>query len=203
MLQHVVICQESYVAGTRERPEVGIFTQTHSSRPPVPWGALASMGQRCPSDVSRAPTSASRRSGPARRSGGSARPWRLGDRERPRQQHYHRGRAAVSLPRPAREDGLGLVDPQRETNTAEVLAAPRPVVTLPVDVGVTRPTLPAFAVHVVLPLAADVDLGMDAAHHVLPRPPRPGIVAHQHGIIRGRRLPSTGPSAPPSPRCPR
>jgi len=52
-LQHVVICQESYVAGTRERPEVGIFTQTHSSRPPVPWGALASMGQRCPSDVSR------------------------------------------------------------------------------------------------------------------------------------------------------
>ena len=35
---HVVIRQESYVAGTRERPEVGIFTQTHASRPPVPWG---------------------------------------------------------------------------------------------------------------------------------------------------------------------
>jgi hypothetical protein len=39
-VQHVVIRQESYVAGTRERPEVGIFTQTHSSRPPVPWGKL-------------------------------------------------------------------------------------------------------------------------------------------------------------------
>ena len=39
--QHVVIRQESYVAGTRERPEVGIFTQTHSSRPPVPWGKLS------------------------------------------------------------------------------------------------------------------------------------------------------------------
>ena len=39
-MQHVVIRQESYVAGTRERPEVGIFTQTHASRPPVPWGKL-------------------------------------------------------------------------------------------------------------------------------------------------------------------
>ena len=39
-VQHVVIRQESYVAGTRECPEVGIFTQTHSSRPPVPWGKL-------------------------------------------------------------------------------------------------------------------------------------------------------------------
>jgi hypothetical protein len=38
--QHVVIRQESYVAGTRERPEVGIFTQTHTSRPPVPWGKV-------------------------------------------------------------------------------------------------------------------------------------------------------------------
>jgi 5-methylcytosine-specific restriction endonuclease McrA len=37
---HVVIRQESYVAGTRERPEVGIFTQTHTSRPPVPWGKI-------------------------------------------------------------------------------------------------------------------------------------------------------------------
>jgi hypothetical protein len=35
-----MIRQESYVAGTRERPEVGIFTQTHASRPPVPWGRL-------------------------------------------------------------------------------------------------------------------------------------------------------------------
>jgi hypothetical protein len=36
----VVIRQEFYVAGTRELPEVGIFTQTHSARPPVPWGKL-------------------------------------------------------------------------------------------------------------------------------------------------------------------
>src|SRR5688500_12078312 len=41
MPQHVVIRRESYVAGTRERPEVGIFTQTHSSRPPVPWGRIS------------------------------------------------------------------------------------------------------------------------------------------------------------------
>ena len=40
MRQHVVIRQESYVAGTREHPKVGIFTQTHASRPPVPWGKL-------------------------------------------------------------------------------------------------------------------------------------------------------------------
>jgi hypothetical protein len=39
-VQHVVIRQESYVAGTHERPEVGIFTQTHTSRPPVPWGRI-------------------------------------------------------------------------------------------------------------------------------------------------------------------
>jgi hypothetical protein len=39
-VQHVVIRQESYVAGTRERPEVGIFTQTRTSRPPGPWGKL-------------------------------------------------------------------------------------------------------------------------------------------------------------------
>src|SRR5262245_58097474 len=37
MRQHVVIRRESYVAGTRDRPEVGIFTQTHTTRPPVPW----------------------------------------------------------------------------------------------------------------------------------------------------------------------
>jgi hypothetical protein len=39
--QHVVIRQEGYVAGTRDRPEVGIFTQTHTSRRPVPWGKLS------------------------------------------------------------------------------------------------------------------------------------------------------------------
>ena len=40
-VQHIVIRQESYVAGTRERPEVGIFTQTHTTRPPAPWDRIA------------------------------------------------------------------------------------------------------------------------------------------------------------------
>ena len=40
MTGHVAIRRESYVAGTRERPEVGVFTQTHTSRPPVPWGRI-------------------------------------------------------------------------------------------------------------------------------------------------------------------
>ena len=31
----------TFVAGTRERPEVGIFKQTHASRPPVPSGKLS------------------------------------------------------------------------------------------------------------------------------------------------------------------
>jgi hypothetical protein len=39
--QHLVIRRESYVAGTRARPEVGIFTQTHTTRPPVPWNRIA------------------------------------------------------------------------------------------------------------------------------------------------------------------
>ena len=42
---HVVIRREEYVAGTTERPEVGIFVQTHTSRPPVPWGKIA-VGER-------------------------------------------------------------------------------------------------------------------------------------------------------------
>jgi 5-methylcytosine-specific restriction endonuclease McrA len=29
------------VAGTRDRPEVGVFTQAHRTRPPVPWGRIA------------------------------------------------------------------------------------------------------------------------------------------------------------------
>jgi hypothetical protein len=41
MRQHIAIRREKYVAGTRERPEVGVFTQTHASRPPVPWGRIA------------------------------------------------------------------------------------------------------------------------------------------------------------------
>lgn len=40
-MQHVVIRRESYVAGTRDRPEVGVFTQTHARRRPVPWGRIA------------------------------------------------------------------------------------------------------------------------------------------------------------------
>ena len=39
--QHLVIRREDYVAGTRERPEVGVFTQTHSGRHPVPWGQIS------------------------------------------------------------------------------------------------------------------------------------------------------------------
>jgi hypothetical protein len=38
--EHLVIRREDYVAGTRERPEIGIFTQTHSARPPAPWGRI-------------------------------------------------------------------------------------------------------------------------------------------------------------------
>lgn len=38
---HAVLRQESDVAGTRAYPEVGIFTQTYTSRPPVPWDKLA------------------------------------------------------------------------------------------------------------------------------------------------------------------
>ena len=41
MTQHVVIRVPEYVAGSSERPEVKVFTQTHASRPPVPWGKLA------------------------------------------------------------------------------------------------------------------------------------------------------------------
>lgn len=40
-MKHVVIRNESYVAGTRDRPEVGVLTQTHATRHPVPWGRLS------------------------------------------------------------------------------------------------------------------------------------------------------------------
>ena len=40
-MQHIVIRREPYVAGTHERPEVGIFTQTHTRRRPVPWGRIS------------------------------------------------------------------------------------------------------------------------------------------------------------------
>ena len=39
--QHVVIRREEYVAGTKDRPEVGVFTQTHATRHPVPWGRIS------------------------------------------------------------------------------------------------------------------------------------------------------------------
>jgi hypothetical protein len=40
MVEHIVIRREEYVAGTRHRPEVGIFTQTHSRKHPIPWGRI-------------------------------------------------------------------------------------------------------------------------------------------------------------------
>ena len=45
MAEHVAIRREEYVAGTRERPEVGVFTQTNKLRHPVPWGRIA-IGER-------------------------------------------------------------------------------------------------------------------------------------------------------------
>jgi hypothetical protein len=43
--EHIVIRREEYVAGTRERPEVGVFTQKHILHRPVPWGRIA-IGER-------------------------------------------------------------------------------------------------------------------------------------------------------------
>jgi hypothetical protein len=37
---HVVIRRPSYVAGSSRRPEVGVFTQAHGGRKPVPWGQI-------------------------------------------------------------------------------------------------------------------------------------------------------------------
>ena len=39
-VEHVVLRRAEYVAGTADRPEVGVFTQTHSTRHPVPWGQI-------------------------------------------------------------------------------------------------------------------------------------------------------------------
>lgn len=41
MEQHIVIRKEEYVAGTTEKPEVKVFTQSHVTRPPIPWGRIA------------------------------------------------------------------------------------------------------------------------------------------------------------------
>jgi hypothetical protein len=40
-MEHVAIRREEYVSGTRDRPEVGIFTQSHQTRHPVPWGQVS------------------------------------------------------------------------------------------------------------------------------------------------------------------
>jgi len=37
-MRHVVIRREDYVAGSTERLEIGVFTQTHASKLPTPWG---------------------------------------------------------------------------------------------------------------------------------------------------------------------
>ena len=41
MREHIAIRDERYVAGTKEAPEVGVFTQTHAGRHPTPWGRIA------------------------------------------------------------------------------------------------------------------------------------------------------------------
>jgi hypothetical protein len=38
---HIVIRHLEFLAGSRERPELGVFAQTHAGRPPVPWGQIA------------------------------------------------------------------------------------------------------------------------------------------------------------------
>ncbi len=45
MSEHVVIRDPRFVAGTQERPEIGIFTQTHSRRRPSPTGKIE-VGER-------------------------------------------------------------------------------------------------------------------------------------------------------------
>lgn len=39
-MQHITIRREDYVAGTSQRPEVGVFTQTHVHQRPTPWGQI-------------------------------------------------------------------------------------------------------------------------------------------------------------------
>jgi 5-methylcytosine-specific restriction endonuclease McrA len=40
MNQHVCIRDYNYVAGTSEKPEIGVFTQTSAFRKPSPWGKV-------------------------------------------------------------------------------------------------------------------------------------------------------------------
>ena len=42
MTDHVVIRRGEFVAGTREKPEAMVFTQTAVRRRPVPWGRIDS-----------------------------------------------------------------------------------------------------------------------------------------------------------------
>ena len=39
-MQHITIRREDYVAGTSQRPEVGVFTQTHVHQRPTSWGQI-------------------------------------------------------------------------------------------------------------------------------------------------------------------
>lgn len=39
-VQHIVIRVPEFVAGSREKPEIGVFTQAHSGRRPSPWGRI-------------------------------------------------------------------------------------------------------------------------------------------------------------------
>jgi len=41
MREHIVIRRPEYVAGTAERPEVGVFTQASVRARPAPWGRIA------------------------------------------------------------------------------------------------------------------------------------------------------------------
>lgn len=42
MREHICIRRPEYVAGTVERPEVGVFTQAATAKRPSPWGKVAS-----------------------------------------------------------------------------------------------------------------------------------------------------------------
>jgi hypothetical protein len=39
--KHVCIRRPEYVAGTSQRPEIGVFTQAHATRRPVPWSQIS------------------------------------------------------------------------------------------------------------------------------------------------------------------
>src|SRR5215203_3770398 len=73
MFAHVVIRRDDYVAGTRERPEVGIFTRTHAARRPVPWGRVGRLCRQSAVDKGSAGAADGLRDVPGRdRDGGGA-----------------------------------------------------------------------------------------------------------------------------------